>query len=75
MGFTVIEPLSATAVPFRAAFTAFVVPHVRVKDWPLVIEVALAPIPAATGPVGGAVTVTVAEPQSVLPVASVATIL
>ena len=75
MGLTVIEPLSATAAPFNVAFTAFLVDQVSVEDWPLVIEVALARIPAVTLPVEAALTVTVTEPQSVAPVELVPTIL
>ena len=60
--------MSATGVPFNVAFTALMVFQVRTEDWPLVIEVALALIPAATGPVEAPVTVTVAEPESVAPV-------
>ncbi len=74
MGLTVIEPLSATAVPFKVAFTAFLVSHVRVNDWPLVIEVVLALIPAATAPVGAAPTVTVTDPEFVAPFELVPTI-
>ena len=50
MGVTVIEPSSETAVPFKVACTALLVPQVRTEDWPLVIEVALALILAATVP-------------------------
>ncbi len=75
MGFTDIEPLSATGVPFNVAFTAFLVSQVRTEDWPLVIDFVLALIPAATVPVEAAVTFTVTEPQSVAPVELVPTIL
>ena len=69
MGLTVIEPLSATAVPFKVAVTAFVVPHVRVNDWPLVIEVVLALIPAVTVPAEGVlVPPEMHAPISVVPV-------
>jgi hypothetical protein len=52
--------LSETGVPFKVALTAFFVVQVSTDDWPLEMEVALALIPAATVPVVGVVTVTVA---------------
>jgi len=70
-----MEPLSGTGVPFNVALTAFLVVQVMTDDWPLVMDDGLALTPAATGPAEGTVTVIVAEPQSVLPVASVAEIL
>ena len=51
--------MSATGVPFSVALAAFFVVHVMTDDWPRLIEVGLALAPAATGPVGGAVTFTV----------------
>jgi len=54
-----MEPLSGTDVPFNVALTAFFVVQVITDDCPLVIDDGLALTPAATGPVGGAVTVTV----------------
>jgi len=62
-----MEPLSGTDVPFNVALTAFFVVQVMTDDWPLVIDDGLAEAPAATGPVVGAVTVTVTWPQSVVP--------
>ena len=67
MGCTVSEPFNATDDPFRFALTAFFVLHDNTDVWPRVIDVVLALMPAATGPVGGAVTVTVTCPQSVVP--------
>jgi hypothetical protein len=51
--------LSGTDVPFNVAFAAFFVDQVMTVDWPLLIDDGLALTPAATGPVGAAVTVTV----------------
>ena len=59
--------MSGTDVPFKFALTAFFVVHVMTDDWPRLIDVGLALAPAATGPVGAAVTVTVTWPQSVVP--------
>lgn len=62
-----MDPLSGTGVPFNVALTAFLVVQVMTDDWPRLMEVGLAEAPAATGPVVGAVTVTVTWPQSVVP--------
>lgn len=67
-----MEPFSGTEVPFSIALTAFLVVQVMTDGWPRVIDDGLALAPAATGPVVGAVTVTVTWPQSVVPDAPVA---
>jgi len=72
VGLTASEPVSATGIPFNVALTAFFVVQVMTDDPPCTIAVGLALTPAATAPVAAALTVTVAEPQSVVPVELVA---
>lgn len=57
VGDTVCDPFKATVVPFRSALTALFVLHVKVELPPDAIEVGLALIPAAGGPLEPTVTV------------------
>jgi len=60
-GETICDPFNATVVPFRSALTALVVVHVSVELPPDAIEVGLALIPAAGGPLEPTVTVACAD--------------
>lgn len=71
VGETVCDPFNGTVVPFRSALTALVVLHVSVELPPDAIEVGLALIPAAGGPLEP--TVTVAWADAVAPVELVVT--
>jgi flagellar biosynthesis protein FliP len=61
VGETVCDPFRATVAPFRSALTALVVLHVSVELPPDAIEVGLALIPAAGGPLEPTVTVAWAD--------------
>ena len=71
VGETVCDPFKATVVPFRSALAALVVLHISVELPPDAIEVGLALIPAAGGPLEP--TVTVAWADAVAPDELVAT--
>jgi hypothetical protein len=64
-------PFTGTAAPFRTPLVAFFEVQVRVAEFPETIDVALAVIPAATGP--AAPTVTVVALVAVAPDADCAT--
>ena len=76
VGFTVNVPVTGTGVPFRSPLTAFFDVHVKVEEFPAVIDVALALIPAATVPEDEldeeVVTLTVTAFDTVAPVLDVA---
>jgi len=71
VGFTTVDPLTGTAVPFKSPFTAFFEDQVSVAELPDTIVEAFVEIPAATGPVDP--TVTVVELDTAVPEADCAT--